>query len=126
MIGDGRPMRIVLPAISDVYLTTTCGARSRNACTIALNLVHSPLGERPNAMTDCPTVRSEWSTPSTMVGRGATGPEAAAACDGGCERRGRLRGRDEERGAGLAGSTYGPNGWTFFYQKQKLGAPIGS
>eukprot|EP00966_Prymnesium_polylepis_P280894 6490202-Prymnesium_polylepis.1 len=51
-------------------------------------------------MTDCPTVRSEWSTPSTMVGMGAAGTEAAAACDGGCDRRGRLRGRDEERGGG--------------------------
>eukprot|EP00966_Prymnesium_polylepis_P157737 3645644-Prymnesium_polylepis.1 len=34
-----------------------------------------------------------------MVGRGASAREAAA-WDGGCERRGRLRGREDERGGG--------------------------
>eukprot|EP00966_Prymnesium_polylepis_P195310 4527042-Prymnesium_polylepis.1 len=46
-----------------------------------------------------PTARSEGSRPSTMVGRGASAREAAA-CDGGCERRGRLRRREDERGGG--------------------------
>eukprot|EP00966_Prymnesium_polylepis_P332656 7388142-Prymnesium_polylepis.1 len=40
--------------MSEVYLTTMCGARSRNALMIALNLAHSPDWDRPLAMTDCP------------------------------------------------------------------------
>eukprot|EP00966_Prymnesium_polylepis_P125173 2894577-Prymnesium_polylepis.1 len=51
-------------------------------------------------MIDWPTERSEWSASSTMVGRGTSASEAASCCEDGCDRRARLRGREDERGGG--------------------------